>query len=210
MKSNFNRNAYRFKNKLSLYFTQYKFSILICSLLALLGCSLGIYTAIKYSGEIELSNLADSNLVDFLKGDKGTMGLFFPYLFSFSLYCCVIIFLNFKPVLSVFTYFALIVRGYLIGFDITVLIVLYGFAGIINVVFIILPCDLMVLCSLIIIAAIALKRNRNIKNFGPSCNCNSNSINFKKAYCFFIVIGILILLLKCLLLPLIRVTIIVK
>lgn len=210
MKSSVNRRIYRLKNKLSLYFNEYKFTVLICFIFLIIGASFGIFTAVKYSGEIELDNLADSNLVDFLKGDRGTMGLFFPYLFSFLFYCSVIIFINFKPFLSVITFLLLIIRSYLVAFDVTVIIILYGFTGILNVVLIILPCELMLLMILTIIAAVAIKRNINQKKFGPSFNCKPYMINYSKIFVILIIVGIILMLLKCLLMPLIRVTIIVN
>lgn len=210
MQSTTIRSKYRLKNKLTLYFSQYKFVMLFSTIVLVLGAAFGVYTAIKYSGELELSNLSDAGLVDFLKGNKGTMGLFFPYMFTFLFYCSIIIFLNFKPILSVCSYLLLMVRGYLIGFDITVLIVLYGFAGVLNVIIVILPFELIVWLVLITISAIAIKRNLNLKKFGNStCNKISN-VNHIKTYCFFVAIGVLSLLLKCFLLPLIRVTIIVN
>ena len=107
------RNTYRLKNKLTLFLNQYKIVILFSSLMLILGLALGVYTALKYSGEIELSNLSDVCLVEFLKGDKGIMGLFFPYMFKFLFCISVIIFFNFKPILSICSYLLLTVRGYI-------------------------------------------------------------------------------------------------
>lgn len=204
------RNAFAFKNKLSKFFAEYKLVIIVSLLFLLVGIGTGIFTAVKYSGDIALDNLADANLVDFLKGNKGTMGLLFPYVFLFCVFSGVIIFVNFKPFMIGVSFLALIIRGYLLGFDITILIILYGFAGILNVFIIILPFDLLACFVLVLISSIAIKRNLNIKKFGFS-HCNKNGIiNYTKTYWFLVVIGVLSILLKCLMLPLIRITIIVK
>lgn len=210
MKSSSIRVSFKFKNKLSLFFAEYKFAILFSLIFLIFGACLGIFTAVKYSGEIELDNLADSNLVDFLKGDKGTMGLYFPYLFSFLLSISLIIFLNFKPFLIIVNAVVLVIRSYVFGFNITVLIILYGFAGIINVIIVIIPFELIIWLVLITMSAIAIKRNKNIKQFGCGPNCKKVGFNYSKTYCCLAIIGALTLLIKCFVMPIIRVTIIVN
>ena len=204
------RNTYRLKNKLTLFFNQYKIVILFSALMLILGLALGIYTTLKYSGEIELSNLSDIGFVEFLKGDKGVVGLFFSYMFKFLFCISIIIYLNFKPILSVCSYLLLIVRGYLIGFDLTAIILLYGFAGVLNVLIVIIPFELIVCMVLIAATAIATNRNFNLKRFGESSYCSRGCFNCSKTYLLLVVIGVLALLFRCLLMPLIRVTIIVN
>ena len=204
------RNSYRIKNKLTLFLNQYKIVILICLLMLVLGATLGVFTVIKYSDEIELSNLSDVSLVEFLKGNKSVTGIFFPYMFAFLFYVCVIIYFNFKPILSICSYLLLIVRGYLIGFDIAILIMLYGLAGVLNVIIILIPFELIVWLVLIVIAAIAIKRNYNMKKFGETSCCNPVGFKVSKTYIFLVIVGCLSLFFKCLLMPFMRVTIIVN
>lgn len=207
MKSNSYVTQYRVKNQVSLFFNTYKALLIVCFVFLLLGLGLGIYKSIKYSGDLSLSNMSDSNLVEFLKGDRGTMGLFFPCMFGYLFFCGIIIFFNFKPFCKIFTYLILIIKGYLIGFDITILIVQYGITGVINVLIFILPFDLCLCVVLILLSAIAIKRNNIIKKYG-CYNC-CNNINYKKLYWVLVITGIVVILVKCLLLPLVKVTIIV-
>ena len=120
------RYKYKFKNKLTLFLSENKIVIAICFFMILIGVCLGVCVAIKYSNDIKLENLSDSNLIDFIKGDKGVWSLFFSYLIIFLINFFLIVLINFKPLFSVFSVFILMVKGYLIGFDLTVLIVLYG------------------------------------------------------------------------------------
>lgn len=205
----FNKKANYLRNNFSQYFSEYKLILFLAGLFLLVGIGTGIFTAVRYSGNLSLDNLSDSNLIEFLKGDKGTTGLIFPYLFSFCLFFGIIAFLNFKPFLIGLNFFALLVKGYLIGFDLTILIILYGFAGIINVFIVILPFDLFVCIVLLVLTSFAVKRNLCIKKYGASNTCKNIKINYTKTYWFLFVIGVLFVLLKCLFLPLIRVTIIV-
>ncbi len=204
----FNKKIYNIKNNFSKYFSEYKLVLILATLFLLLGIGTGIFTAVRYAGDLSLDNLSDSNLIEFLKGDKGTTGLIFPYLFSFCLFFGIIVFINFKPFMIGITYLALLIRGYLLGFDITILIILYGFAGIFNVFIIILPFDLIACLILLVVSSFAIKRNLIIKKYGATNSCN-NLINYTKTCWFLFIVGILIILIKCLFLPLIRVTIIV-
>lgn len=205
----FNKKAYNLKNNFSLYFSEYKLILVLATLFLLIGIATGIFTAVRYSGSLSLDNLSDSNLIEFLEGDKGTTGLIFPYLFSFCLFFGIIAFLNFKPFLIGLNFFTLLVKGYLIGFDLTILIILYGFAGIINVFLIILPFDLLTCLILLVLTSFAVKRNLCIKKYGNSSTCKNIKINYTKTYWFLFIVGVMFVLLKCLFLPLIRVTIIV-
>lgn len=207
MKSNTYKIQYKYKNSFAQFWSTYKALLLLCFVFLVFGLSLGIFKSIKYSGDLTLSNLSDSNFVEFLKGDRGTMGLFFPCMFGFLFFSGIIIFVNFKPFCKIFTFLILIIKGYLIGFDITILIVQYGISGVLNVFIFILPFDLMICLILIFLSAIAIKRNNIIKKYG--CNSCCSNFNYKKVYWALVIVGVVIILLKCLLLPLVKVTIIV-
>lgn len=204
----FNKKIYSVKNNFSKYFLEYKTILIFAGLFFVIGVVTGIFTAVRFSGDLSLEHLSDSNLVEFLKGDKGTTGLIFPYLFSFCLFFGIIAFLNFKPFMIGINYFVLLVRGYLLGFDATILIILYGFAGIINVFIVILPSELLICLVLIMLTSFAVRRNLNIKKFGEGY-CKNIKINYIKTYWCLFFMGVMFILIKCLFLPLIRVTIIV-
>ncbi len=75
----FNKKIYNIKNNFSKYFSEYKLVLILATLFLLLGIGTGIFTAVRYAGDLSLDNLSDSNLIEFLKGDKGTTGLLFVY-----------------------------------------------------------------------------------------------------------------------------------
>ncbi len=204
------QNVLIFKSNVARYLAEYKAILIVCAIFLFLGIFTGVLTAIKHSGSLELSNLSDVNFVDFLKGDKGTTGLIFPYLLSFVINVCIIIFINFKPWLILVNFLVLLAKGYTFAFDITILIVLYGFSGIINVLFIILPFEILIGLVLIVISSFAIKRNIHIKKYGINNTCKNSKINYAKTYWFLIIIGVVFILLKCLLMPLVRITIIVN
>ena len=207
MKSKNNiRNNYRLQNNLSNFFKIYKKIIIICAIVFLVGMFTGIFTVVKYSENITIENIFDNNLKFLLEGDRGTFGLFFSYLLTLSITLICIIFLNFKPWMVIFTYIPLFIMGYVVGYNITIVIILFSFAGVLNALLILLPLDLLITFFIIVIAAIAMKRNYYYKKYG--CLPQNNK-NIARTYLILIGITLLFLLLKCILMPLIRVTIII-
>ncbi len=200
------KNSYRIKNTLSNFFKYYKGIIIILSIVLLLGVVTGIFTASRYAGKLEMDNIPDSNFVSFICGDKGSFGLFFSYFVSFSLLIAVIILLSNAPVFNIVVYLCLFVLGYRLGFLMSALITLFSFAGIINVVVIILPFELLQLLILMLISAVAINKYKILKKYG----CTNIGFNYTKLYLFLIVCFVLVLFVKCLIMPIINITIIVN
>lgn len=204
MNSNSVKFGYELKNNLSKFLKRYKLLLCLAFSLLSIGFVFGVLTVTKNSSDIELDHLSDSGLIDLIKGDKTGMGLFFTHFISFA--CCfgLIIVCNLKPWFSVLGWLVLIVRGYFVGFDITILILTFGIAGIFNVVLVIMPCELLIWCVLGVIFALKSHKNKIEKKYG------CYNVNYSKLYFMFLICGALFILLRCLLLPLMRVTIIVS
>lgn len=204
------RFFYRINNITNAYFKQYKATFLVCTLFVLLGILTGVLTVLKYSKSITIENIFDNNLLLVLKGDRSSFGLFFSYLLIHSIIFCIIILLNQKPWLITLTALCLVYLGYVFGYNFIILITLFGFVGFLNVIIIIVPVELFLIFITITIAAIAIKRNLIIKKYG----CNYfNSIcffNLNKMYLTLFLLFSFVLLIKCTLLPIIRVTIIIN
>jgi len=203
----FFRNSYRFKNNISSFMRYYRVSIIILICCFLIGLIAGVFTSSNYSSNLELESIPDTNLIAFICGDKGSFSLFFSYVIELGLVVCCILFLNFNFFCSVINIGYILVRGYALGFTIFSLVSLYSFAGIINVVIIIIPFWLSINFILILISAICVSRNRIIKKYGKHCYNNNNP---KKIICFLIILMLAILFLMCMLTPIIKITIIVN
>lgn len=204
---NFFRSSYKFKNNISNFFKQYRITIIIVCCFFVLGLVAGIFTASKYSGNLELENIPDNNLVSFLCGDKSSFGLFFSYLVSLVIAVLLIIFFNFNWFCSLITIAYILVRGYTLGFVIFAIIGLFSFAGIINVILIIIPFWFSINFLLILISSICIAKNRIIKKFGKHCYAGNNPRNIIIFLCILIVA---ILFLMCMISPIIKITIIVN
>lgn len=205
--ADFYRNKYRFKSQLHIFIGKYKMLILFLSLCFLLGIVTGLFTSSRYAGGLELDNVPDSNLVSFLQGDKGSFGVFFSYFIATSVVCLLIIFLNINKFFAVVNFLYFIVRGYSFGFTIFAMIDLFSFAGVINVILIIIPFNLAIGLLLIVISAMSIHKNCTIKKFGKACYCAQNNTALIIFLCVLLVV---VLFLKCMCMPLIKITIIVN
>lgn len=203
----FYRNKYRVKSQFNSFWGKYKMLILFLFISLLIGTVTGIFTATKYAGELELSNVPDNNLVAFLQGDKGSFGVFFSYFVKTIVVCALILLLNINRFFAVVNFVYIFVRGYSFGFTIFAIINLFSFAGVINVVLIIIPFDLIVSFLIIVLSSIAMYKNNAIKKYGKECYCRQNSS--MPILCIILLI-VAVLFLKCMCMPLIRITIIVN
>lgn len=205
--ASFYRNKYRLKSQLHIFMGKYKYLIFILSLFLCLGLIVGIFTASKYSGDLEIDNILDSNLLAFLKGNRGSFGVFFSYFISIGFACILIIFINLNTFCAIVNMLYFVVRGYVFGFTIFAMIDLFSFAGVLNVLIVLVPFDLVINFLLILISAICIYKNRVIKKYGKVC--------YKKqsGNAVLIILTVLlatIIFLKAMCMPLIKITIIVN
>lgn len=205
--ANFYRNKYRFKSQLHIFFKKYKALIIVLSLLLVIGIVVGVFTASKYSGELEMDNILDSKLLAFLKGDKGSFGVFFSYFISLAFVCALIIFLNINKFFAVINMLYFVVRGYIFGFTVFVMIDVFSLAGVINVAILIIPFDLIISFLLIVVSAISIYKNKVVKKFGKICYQKQNS---NAVLILSLILILAFVFLKSMCLPLIKITIIVN
>lgn len=201
------RNFYALKNQVSNFLKKYKSILLSLVFIFLLGAIVGIFTTSKFSGNLELDNIPDSNLVNFITGDKGSFGVFFSYFLRYLLTFLFIVCLNFNAFFNILTYIIIAILGYIWGFTIAGIITLFSVAGIINVIIIFVPFDLCISFILIVITCVAIEKYKIYKKFGSNC---SYALNYKKLYFFLFVLLVLILFIKCMIMPVIHITIIVN
>ena len=200
------RNQYALKSEISAFLKKHKTCIITLCLVLIVGLITGIFTCSKYSGGLELEHIPDENLIDFISGDKGSFGVFFTYFLRYLIIFLFIVFLNINTFFSLLVYFSIGMLGYILGFTVAGIITLFSFTGIFNVIIFILPFDLCIIFILILIASISIHKYRIYKKFGSNCICY---LNYKKTYLILFALLTLILFIKCMLLPIIRITIIV-
>lgn len=201
------RNSYALKSEISLFFKNYKGIIITLIFVMLLGIITGVFTASKYSGGLELENIPDGNIVDFISGDKGSFGVFFTYFIRYLLIFLFVVFFNVNSFFNIISFLVIGIMGYITGFTIAGFVTLYSLVGVINVIILIIPFDLVSLFLLILITAISIRKFRLYKKFGSNC---LSYVNHKNIYLILFLLLTIVLFIKSMLLPIIRVTIIVN
>ncbi|MBP5651106.1 MAG: hypothetical protein J6X00_00320 [Clostridia bacterium] len=199
------QNSYRIKNSIFTFLKKYKTYIVTLSIALVIGIVTGLFTCSRYADVITISNIPDKNLVKFLCGDRGSIGLFFNYFICYSLLIAAIIFLNNSLILNLINYVYYLVLGYILGFTIFALIALFSFVGILNGLLVILPFALILYVILIILSSLAIYRYKIYKKYG----CTIGTTNYTKVYLILYACFVFVLLIWCFVLPLIKITIIV-
>ena len=150
-----------------------KYRLILLGFFILVGLLTGIFTAIKYCDGYDAINFNDYLLTQFSKGKIGTFDLFLERLLSYSCFCLILLVCSLAGFLFPVGLFVIVFRTYLLGLNITLIILMYGFGGIFNAVIIIFPLQL----SIILLASIffCIVRNRciNKKKFGKIYGINS-------------------------------------
>ena len=204
------RREYKLKNIIKNYYHTYSTQILISALFVLLGIVMGIIIVSKYNTSVEIDNIFDKNLLAVIKGNRGFWGLFFSNILVFMVVFSIIVFLNFRPWLMVFTFLCLTIIGYIIGFNVAIVIILFGFIGFLNAIVIIIPINLAVATLFVVVAGIFIKRGLIIKKFGCLYWNHNCGYNTKRAGIILFFMGVTLIIIKCLLMPILSFTIIVN
>lgn len=146
------------------FFRQNKIKIFVLIFLAVLGILTGVFTALK-SG-ISVYNSQDYNLFVFTNGNLFSFDIFFSRMLSHITVIAVISLGSLTIFLLPFSYLIYIYRTYLIGFNCTLLIVLFGFSGIFTSIVIIIPCQIAVTFVFIVYFCIMINRAIEKRRFG--------------------------------------------
>lgn len=160
----FSRGRINFKFALKSFFLANKFMIISLCVAVFLGLLTGIFVAIK-SG-ITISSLPDFNLkicehtgqVEF----AGVWERFKSVLINFGLISVASLYVLLIPI----GYVVVAYRAYLLGFNIMLLICLFGVSGAITSILVILPCQLAILAVLIVYFTIMVSAMDARKKYG--------------------------------------------
>ena len=169
----------------------------------LVGCLVGIFTASKYAADLEPSNLINEYLYSLLTKDMSTITYFLVLSVYFLLINLFVIFLTKNRLMIVIDALLLFFLAYIWGFDICVIFVCLGLAGIIlgficNVLLgLVLFIDI---CLIWAVVARAIKCERKTYY---------KQNEYAKLYTFLLLLGIIILFLISFVFALVHIFVIV-
>jgi len=168
------------KNKVYLIFLLSAFFI---------GFFIGIIVLIKYRSVIIIDNLTDSCLCEYLKEKISLLTFIFKRFFTIVLILLVILFISFNKYSCYLNALIFIYFGYILAFNTGVIIICFGFFGIIYSIISILFLGLVY--SLILLMAMMICRD--------ICVCEFNYFIKLKENCLFFIALIVLLLFACIL-----------
>ncbi len=200
------RNSYRFSSEINTFFRLYKKIMFVLIFFAILGLVAGVMTASANSSGLALDNIPDDILVSFVSGDRGSFGTFFAYALKYLIVIALIVFLNTNTFFAIVNMCYIFVFAYQIGFGLYAIISIYSLAGILNGIVVVLPFKLLLLLCLILISTLAINKNRLISKYGCVPYCG----NLKNIYWCLVGLFYVILFVWCMILPIIKLTIIVN
>ena len=190
MKFHLNRLLDTFKYNVYTHFCRYKFLYILTSILCLVFFIIGICVIFNKTS-LNIDDIADKTLLAFLTHDSGVFGMIFSRIFTFVLLALCIWLTNFRPLLCILSFIIIIYRSFIIGTTCALLIKLFQFGGIINVVIIYLPFNLISLFLLISCCNVCVYHNFQFKRYGKHIICRE-FIEEKQDY--FFLLGIILLI----------------
>ena len=158
-----NRNRGIFFNSFLELVKDCKLRLIIISSLCLILILTGLIVAIKTSSNY---NINDNFGVVNISSNEISNSTFFLRLLSLLFIFAILLGCSFFKYLSPIALIFLLYRSYLLGLNLTLMVVLYGISGVVISIIIVLPCQLLMLASLILFYCILAKTNSDLKRYG--------------------------------------------
>ena len=160
------RQTIAFKYSLVEHFSEYKWFYFLFALVLLIGLIVGFVVGFNRADNFALKDLPDGVLACFVSKKMSGMAVFFSRLFAFLGLCLLILCLNSKGYLCWISFFIILYRAFLIGINSAILISLFKFGGVVNVVLLYFPVHLIITCLLVCFAVVCFVCCINQKNSG--------------------------------------------
>lgn len=122
-----------------------KVKLIITLFLLFVSLLVGIILGFKYNSSLSINLLKDYGVVNFV--GTGVTSSFFSRLLSIILIMAILFGCSFSKFLTPLAIVVLAFRTYLLGFNLCLMFLTYGLPGIFISVFIILPCQLLILVA---------------------------------------------------------------
>lgn len=181
-----NNVYYKQSNSLKLsiknYLSKNKSFIILMVIIIIVALLTGIFTGIKCSGEISISNCNDNTLVKFFKRDISVVSFFVKRVFYY-LFILLVMFLicRFKISIPIFLcYIAYL--AFSLGLNSVVIVLVFGFGGAINVCLVVFPVKLSILIVMSLVCIFAIRDCLTINAYGRLVGCGNSFVRWLMFY----------------------------
>ncbi len=162
----------RAADDVSLHLRRSRWVFFALAIVFLAGVALGICAICTDTSFTKILNPSDKLMFEFIAGTAPTVSIFFDKLLEFGLLFLAIFILNLSVYSGILSYAVFGFQAFLLVITCSVIISLYGFVGILNVIFFVVPINVcfLVICGLFI--SFTWARAKDAKrfnlNFGES------------------------------------------
>ncbi len=139
---------------------------LLSVIISLMGIGVGVFFAIKTNSNNGFGALQEIDVSDFSNGFVASSSAFFSRTISLTLNAILLVVFSLSPVMTTFSLILFAYRGYLFGLNFALIFHFYGLGSMITAIVVILPCQLLMLFSLIVFFVLISNANQNCKKFG--------------------------------------------
>ena len=182
MKFQFSRVLDGFRFHLTNHLCKYKWLYIINAIFCLVFIIIGMCVIFgKVSPDI--GDIPDKTLLAFLNGESGAFGVIFSRLFGFIFLFLAIWVTNFRPIMCFVSFVILLYRSFVLGATCALLIKLFQFGGVINVIIIYFPINLLTLAIILSWCSICVFHNFQFKCYGKNIICREFVVE-KQDYLF--------------------------
>ena len=166
----------------------------------------GIMTTINYLDIVTYENLINKYLMELLAGKRSYVSFFLLMSFWFLITVSFIITFTKNIFFVVVDFILLAILSYILGFDICIIVMTIGLAGVIYGVLILGVLSILIFSVIIIISSIVCKKYFTTKN---ACS-NENNRQYLAVFLCFVVLGCAIIFVMSFLFSSIRIFVIVE
>jgi len=182
----------------------------LCIVLVIAGVVCGLIAGIRIAPDVSVERIPDTFLRRFIDGDISVLGLFFARVLV-DLFLLLIIYVsNCRPAFCFVSLLLLIYRAFCLGVTSTILIAIFKFGGVLNVLLVILPTQIMLLTALTVFIVMCVSYNWGCKVYGGSIFCADFWTQSRLAIYFIIVLLIGAIVLEMLTLTWLRAFLIIS
>lgn len=140
------------------FFKKNQIRVIFVGVIALVALVTGIFSAVKFiNGSITII-YSDFGIKEFIGGSIGTSAMFFQRFVSYGVVVIVLCFCSMSKWLFPIGTIVIVYRSFLLGLNVTFIVVLYGVSGIITGLLIILPLQLLMLGLIVLFYVLARDR----------------------------------------------------
>ncbi|MCR5553127.1 MAG: hypothetical protein K6F08_00015 [bacterium] len=184
----------RLGDEFLVFLKKYRLLIVFSFLCLLAGIVLGIFSVDNNSSFLKVLNSSNKILLELIRGDAEPFALFFSKLLE-SVLLFLLIFVFSLSIYSCFLCFLFIIyQGLTLAIISATIIRAYSFSGILNVIFVICPINILWFCVIVLAITLCVARAYEAKKYNLSFNVSFKYFEFFKKYvicfCFALIVVI--------------------